>query len=168
MEAMAGYWRWVNSAQQLADGLTKPSARDNFVIQLKRGVHQLKYDPSYTAAKKVTKDDKEKELAEHEEAAKKLFGQEILFEEEEMKKPCQCRLPGCENDVAILHGKKTKYCSRHHYYKHLHHSEPMKRCGRKQPRSLCPLWFSLQCQAPKLQRSQKPIQPTGPSSTQWQ
>ena len=57
MEAMAGYWRWVNSAQQLADGLTKPSARNNFVLQLKRGVHQLKYDPSYTAAKKVTKDD---------------------------------------------------------------------------------------------------------------
>lgn len=54
LEAMAGFWRWVSSAQQqLADGLNKPSARD--------ALHQLKYDPAYTAAKKVTKVDTKRE-----------------------------------------------------------------------------------------------------------
>ena len=123
MEAMAGYCKWVNSAQQLADGLTKPAARDNFVTQLKRQVHQLKFDPTYIAAKKVTKSDREKEIAEHEEAARYLFGHEALFGDEEDKPPGRCQLPGCEKGVAILNGKETKYCCRRHYYKHVNRAE---------------------------------------------
>ena len=37
------------------DGLTKPTARDNFAEQLRHNVHQLKYDPMHTAAKKLVK-----------------------------------------------------------------------------------------------------------------
>ena len=68
LEALHGHWRWVNSAQQLADGLTKPTARDIFAEQLRRNVHQLKYDPTYTAAKKVDKELRDQEREEHEEA----------------------------------------------------------------------------------------------------
>ena len=106
----------MNSAQQLADGLTKPAARDVFAEQLRRGVHQLKFDPNYTAAKKVSHEAKQKEIEEHEEAAKQLFGAEALLGEE-FKPPGQCQLPGCEKEVVKCTGSE-KYCSRRHFYKH--------------------------------------------------
>ena len=99
LEALNGYWRWVNSAQQLADGLTKPAARDVFIEQLRRGVHQLKFDPNYTAAKKVSHEAKQKKIEEHEKAAKQLFGAEALLGEG-FKPPGQCQLPGCEKEIA--------------------------------------------------------------------
>ena len=41
-------------------------ASSSIAEQLKRGVHQLKFDPSYTAAKKVGRAAWEQELEEHE------------------------------------------------------------------------------------------------------
>ena len=55
LEVLHGHWRWVNSAQQLADGLTKPTARDTFAEQLRRNVHLLKYDPRIQLQRKSTK-----------------------------------------------------------------------------------------------------------------
>ena len=55
VEALGGTWRWVNSVQQLADGLTKPAAKESLAYILSRGVHQLKFDPTFTAAKKSRK-----------------------------------------------------------------------------------------------------------------
>ena len=49
-----GKWRWVDTTQQMADGLTKVSVRQIFADRLRRCVHALKYDPSFTAGKKVT------------------------------------------------------------------------------------------------------------------
>eukprot|EP00913_Durusdinium_trenchii_P017721 g16654.t1 len=81
--------KWVNSRQQLADGLTKPSAKDDLAYMLSRGVHALKHDPKFTAAKKVTYDDRQKEEQEYERAAEALFdGQAFVAEdikEKEMK-----------------------------------------------------------------------------------
>ena len=46
--------RWVSSERQIADGLTKLSARQNFVEQLRGGCIQLVYDEEFKAAKKKT------------------------------------------------------------------------------------------------------------------
>ena len=46
--------RWVSSERQIADGLTKLSARQNFVEQLRGGYIQLVYDEEFKAAKKKT------------------------------------------------------------------------------------------------------------------
>lgn len=61
MQAAGGALRWCNSHQQLADGMTKASARTKLAHELQRGVHCLRYDPEYTASKKVKHEDKEME-----------------------------------------------------------------------------------------------------------
>ena len=104
LEALHGHWRWVNSAQQLADGLTKTTARDTFAEQLRRNVHQLKYDPTYTAAKKVDKELRDQEREEHEEASKQLFG-EALFGET-VTDETLCSLPGCGKVIDKKHGNE--------------------------------------------------------------
>ena len=120
LEALGGHWRWVNSAQQLADGLTKPTSRENFAEQLRRGVHQLKFDPTYTAAKKVGRDARNQELEEHEAVSKQLFGEALLGEV--VHDETVCLLPECNKKVEKKHGHE-KYCSRRHFYKHRHRSE---------------------------------------------
>jgi len=52
--------RWVSSQHQLADGLTKVTARQDFAEHLKGGHIQLIFDPEFKAAKK-------KKTAEEEE-----------------------------------------------------------------------------------------------------
>ena len=122
-ERLAAVWgnRWVNSNQKLADGLTKTSARDAFAYTLSRGVHALRYDQNFVAAKKVTQGEKDKENAEYERAAESLFeGQMLLAEDYEKKERLNlCRLPGCqkEKDRKI---DSNHYCSRRHFYLHLH------------------------------------------------
>ena len=118
LAALLGEWRWVNSDQQLADGLTKTAARDNMTIVLARGVHQLRFDPSFTAAKKVSKKEKEKMNQEHDEAAKELFEGQV-FAAEEAKVDGQCALPGCDKMVEKTTGKE-KFCSRRHFYLNSH------------------------------------------------
>ena len=50
---------------------------------LSRGVHALRHDPHFTAAKKVTHDVKMKEEQEYEKAAEDLFeGQAFMVEDE--------------------------------------------------------------------------------------
>ena len=67
----------------MADGLTKPSAKDDLAYMLSRGVHALRHDPHFTAAKKVTHDVKMKEEQEYEKAAEDLFeGQAFMVEDE--------------------------------------------------------------------------------------
>ena len=96
-ESRLGQFRWVNSLQQLADGLTKPSAKDALAHTLARGVHALKYDPNFVAAKKVSAEAKEKEYLEYEKAAEELFdGQVFYVDKSELKEKQQlCMLPGC-------------------------------------------------------------------------
>jgi hypothetical protein len=65
MAAINGEWRWTSAHQQLADGLTKVSARQKLADIMRRGMHALKFDESFTSLKKLTqkqKDAREREL----------------------------------------------------------------------------------------------------------
>ena len=52
MESLGGSLRWVSSERQLADGLTKDSARQLFADRLRHAKVKFLFDPSYVAAKK--------------------------------------------------------------------------------------------------------------------
>ena len=54
--------RWVSSERQLADGLTKVTARQDFVEQLKGGYIQLIFDPEFKAAKKKTVEERRRSM----------------------------------------------------------------------------------------------------------
>ena len=73
MQAACGMMRWCNSHQQLADGVTKAAARAKLAMELRRGVHCLRYDPEYVASKKVKQEDKDKEQDVLDQAAKEIY-----------------------------------------------------------------------------------------------
>ena len=71
MKEFGCVWRWTNTHQQMADGLTKLSARQAFAEKLRRGVHALKSDPDYTAGKEIPiaqRQEREQELNDYAEA----------------------------------------------------------------------------------------------------
>eukprot|EP00438_Fugacium_kawagutii_P011914 Skav221382 [mRNA] locus=scaffold7016:18304:23637:- [translate_table: standard] len=57
-------WRWISSERQLADGLTKVSARQQFVDRSRGGYIQLVADETYTAAKKKTRAQRQETIQE--------------------------------------------------------------------------------------------------------
>ena len=57
-------WRWVSSERQLADGMTKVGARQAFVERFKGGYIQLVADESYQAAKKKSREARERTVQE--------------------------------------------------------------------------------------------------------
>ena len=76
-------------------------------------MHALRYDPNFTAAKKVSKEVKANEEKEQNEAALRLF--EDVLEVTEVPKGI-CQLPCCGK--FLTEGKDNHwYCSRRHYYK---------------------------------------------------
>ena len=118
MNALLGKWMWVNSHQQISDGLTKPASRDSMAYIMKRGTHQLKFNPDFTASKKVSSEAKKEEREIHEAFSKEMEEQQV-FAVEEWQKHEQglCLLPSCckprnESDP------RNKYCSRRHFYAH--------------------------------------------------
>lgn len=120
LQAMDGKLRWLNSSQQLADGLTKVQARDQMNYQLMRGIHRLVFDPNYTAAKKVKKEDKEVEKEELEAASKEIYeGQIFVTLEEKESKEGKCALEGC-NRLIDSADTRHRFCSRRHYYLDFH------------------------------------------------
>ena len=120
LHAMGGKLRWLNSNQQLADGLTKVQARDQMNYQLMRGIHRLVFDPNYTAAKKVKKEDKEVEKEELEAASKEIYeGQIFVASEEKENKEGKCALEGC-NRLIDSADTRHRFCSRRHYYLDFH------------------------------------------------
>ena len=62
--ALGGNLRWMSSERQLADGLTKESARGLLAERLRYGKLKLVWDPTYKAAKKKTKDELKASLQE--------------------------------------------------------------------------------------------------------
>ena len=121
MQAAGGALRWCNSHQQLADGMTKASARTKLAHELQRGVHCLRYDPEYTASKKVKHEDKEMEQDALNKAAEEYEVQRRVNEgiytiadmETEEKEECKmCLLRGC--GLPVEEGRK--YCSKRHYH----------------------------------------------------
>ena len=115
LQALGSKMRWLNSSQQLADGLTKRQAREHFAYLLQRGIHRLVFDSEFTAAKKVQKSEKESQQAEMEELAKTMFDGQVFMAEEEHKDESVCKLVGCFAKVNTSNDK-NKFCSRRHYY----------------------------------------------------
>ena len=64
MEELGGQLRWMSSERQIADGLTKESARTLLAARLRHRRLKLTWDPNYVASKKKTKKEKEKAIAE--------------------------------------------------------------------------------------------------------
>ena len=64
IENMKCQVRWISSERQLADGLTKIGARQAFSERFKGGYVQLVSDETYTAAKRKTKEERQKTLQE--------------------------------------------------------------------------------------------------------
>ena len=54
MTEIKGVWKWTNTMQQLADGLTKVQVRQNFAEIMRRRWHAMKFDPAFEAGKKLT------------------------------------------------------------------------------------------------------------------
>ncbi|CAE7764314.1 unnamed protein product [Symbiodinium sp. KB8] len=94
LKAIGGHWRWCNSNQQLADGLTKATARATCLEAFSRGVVSMKFDEAMTAAKKVSKESRQAELNELDNAAKELHEVNTAVAGMPL-----CRLPGCEKVV---------------------------------------------------------------------
>ena len=57
-------WRWVSSERQLADGLTKTNARQAYIERHRGGYVQLVADEECKAAKKKTKEERQKTIQE--------------------------------------------------------------------------------------------------------
>ncbi|CAK0893704.1 unnamed protein product, partial [Prorocentrum cordatum] len=69
MREFGGVWRWTNTHQQMADGLTKLQVRQQFVEKLKRKTHALKYAATLTPGKKVSQKERAQAEKELDEAA---------------------------------------------------------------------------------------------------
>ncbi|CAK0827016.1 unnamed protein product [Prorocentrum cordatum] len=69
MKEFGGVWRWTNTHQQMADGLTKLQVRQQFVEKLRRMTHALKYDATFTAGKRVSQQERDKNEQELNDAA---------------------------------------------------------------------------------------------------
>ena len=128
MQAACGMMRWCNSHQQLADGVTKAAARSKLAMELRRGVHCLRYDPEYVASKKVKQEDKDKEQDVLDQAAKEIYKkhkiQETIFKTEDMDFEDKaetgiCLLEGC--GLPTENGKR--YCTKRHYHAAQHKSK---------------------------------------------
>ena len=79
MSRFDGQWHWTNTLQQVSDGLTKVQARQRLVEILRRGYHALKFDPTFTAGKKLTTERQQRENELHQAAE---FGANILCRDE--------------------------------------------------------------------------------------
>ena len=114
LKAIGGHWRWCNSSQQLADGLTKAAARAACLEAFARGVVNMRFDEAMTAAKKVTKQARQAELKELDQAALELNDVNVNVLEAALPR---CRLFGCERVVNDADTTGHRYCSRRHYYR---------------------------------------------------
>ena len=64
LQQLGGNFRWMSSERQMADGLTKESARLLLAERLRHGRLKMSWDPGYVAAKKKTKTEIQDSLAE--------------------------------------------------------------------------------------------------------
>lgn len=111
MKELHGVWRWTDTYQQLADGLTKLQVRQNFAEKLSRGARALKYDPDFTAGKKIKKgvlDAREREL---DEAAADgelclTYDDQSSGEEKENGSPSSAEMAACAA-IAVQAGRRA-------------------------------------------------------------
>ena len=69
MSRFNGQWYWTNTLQQVSDGLTKVQARQRLVDNFRRGYHALKFDPTLTAGKILTIEQRQQRENELHQAA---------------------------------------------------------------------------------------------------
>ena len=121
MAAAGGVLKWCNSHQQLADGVTKVSARQKLAMELRRRMHCLRYDPEGTASKKVKQNVRQDEQDSLDQAAQEFQKQQMVKDgiykieemESEEKMECNiCLLDGC--GLPAEDGKR--FCSKRHYH----------------------------------------------------
>ena len=137
VKVMQAEWKWLNSHQQVADGLTKPSAKDRFAEILQRGNHQLKFDPNFVPAKKVAQKDKDvQERHLQQVATEQVFR---LTEDDENKSADLCQLRGCRK--RLTRPSLCKFCSRRHFYLNHHRSLDGPMNGAKVPSWQFPFWL---------------------------
>ena len=74
MSEMKAVWRWTNTTQQVADGLTKISGRTDMAYVLRRGYHALKFDPEFKAGEKLSLKEKQAQEVRLEELAAEQTG----------------------------------------------------------------------------------------------
>ena len=74
MQSVSGSLRWVSSERQLADGLTKDSARQLLADRLRHGRIKFLWDPDYVAAKKKPLQERLRSQEEGSKKKKKLKG----------------------------------------------------------------------------------------------
>ena len=75
-------WYWTNTLQQVSDGLTKVQAHQRLVENLRRSYHALKFDPTFTAGKKLTIEQRQQRENELQQAAE--FCASVLCCDEEL------------------------------------------------------------------------------------
>ena len=99
LTSLGGSLRWMSSERQLADGLTKESARALLAQRLRHGRLKLVWDPSYKAAKKKTKAELQQSLAESIQVPTQPLPDEENHLPEEHLEPIDEHLP--ENEVFV-------------------------------------------------------------------
>ena len=99
LTSLGGSLRWMSSERQLADGLTKESARALLAQRLRHGRLKLVWDPSYKAAKKKTKAELQQSLAESIQVPTQPLPDEENHLPEEHLEPIDEHLP--ENEAFV-------------------------------------------------------------------
>ena len=101
MECLGGGLRWMSSERQIADGLTKESARTLLAARLRHGRLKLTWDPTYTAAKKKTKAERNKAIKE---STSKTTAPTQTSDLRDMENHMEDEHPVSENDVTEYSG----------------------------------------------------------------
>ena len=78
MTAAGGVLKWCNNHQQLADGVTKMSARQKLAMELRRRMRCLRYDPEGTASKEVKQNVRQDEKDSLDQAAQEFQKQQMV------------------------------------------------------------------------------------------
>ena len=100
MSRFDGQWYWTNTLQQISDGLTKVQARQRLVEILRRGYHALKFDPTFTAGKKLTTEQRQQRKNELHQAAESgasvLCCDEVLLTSDASGSMSLCGMSMCD------------------------------------------------------------------------
>lgn len=90
MQALGGVFWWCNLHQQLADGTTKTSARQQLAATLQKRMRCLRHDPEGTALKNVRQEVRQEEQDTLDQAAKEFertkMIQDGIYKLEEMER----------------------------------------------------------------------------------
>ena len=108
MQSVSGSLRWVSSERQLADGLTKDSARQLLADRLRHGQIKFLWDPDYVAAKKKPLHERLRSQEEGSKKKKKVKNRLETVDEEVLDDENVTPIPEAPVDEEILENDVTK------------------------------------------------------------